>query len=154
MPQAALAVQGVRGLSRKAGARGGGGGGAALPHSLGVAALDHRCSHSLPRNACTTAVAVQHACMHTQAPPPACLGAVRGAIALKSSAYQQQLKEGKGGLPFDKVYQCNIGNPQILGQASTRCHMLPLWLMVAARCAHASLPPTAALHCGPPRRSP
>ena len=46
------------------------------------------------------------------------LPAVRGAIALKSSAYQQQLKEGKGdSLPFDKVYQCNIGNPQILGQA-------------------------------------
>jgi hypothetical protein len=45
--------------------------------------------------------------------------AVRGAIAIKSAAYQQQLKEGKGDdLPFDKVYQCNIGNPQILGQAS------------------------------------
>lgn len=43
--------------------------------------------------------------------------AVRGAIAIKSAAYQQQLKEGKGDdLPFDKVYQCNIGNPQILGQ--------------------------------------
>ncbi|KAL4421585.1 hypothetical protein ABPG75_010876 [Micractinium tetrahymenae] len=42
--------------------------------------------------------------------------AVRGAIAIKSTAYQEQLKEGKDGLPFDKVYQCNIGNPQILGQ--------------------------------------
>jgi hypothetical protein len=46
------------------------------------------------------------------------LPAVRGAIALKSAAYQQQVREGKGdSLPFDKVYQCNIGNPQILGQA-------------------------------------
>ncbi|PSC68925.1 alanine aminotransferase 2 [Micractinium conductrix] len=43
--------------------------------------------------------------------------AVRGAIAIKSATYQQQLKEGKE-LPFDKVYQCNIGNPQILGQKS------------------------------------
>ena len=42
---------------------------------------------------------------------------MRGAIALKSAAYQKQLQEGRGGdLPFDKVYQCNIGNPQILGQ--------------------------------------
>ncbi|KAL4426056.1 hypothetical protein ABPG77_007852 [Micractinium sp. CCAP 211/92] len=42
--------------------------------------------------------------------------AVRGAIAIKSTAYQEQLREGKDDLPFDKVYQCNIGNPQILGQ--------------------------------------
>lgn len=42
------------------------------------------------------------------------LPAVRGAIAIKSAAYQQQLREGKGaGLPFDKVYQCNIGAPLI-----------------------------------------
>lgn len=53
--------------------------------------------------------------------PPACphCPAVRGAIAIKSAQYSQQLAEGQGqGLPFDKVYQCNIGNPQILGQAS------------------------------------
>ena len=34
--------------------------------------------------------------------------AVRGEIAVKSTAYQTQLKEGKS-LPFDKVLQCNIG---------------------------------------------
>ncbi|PRW60642.1 alanine aminotransferase 2 [Chlorella sorokiniana] len=42
--------------------------------------------------------------------------AVRGAIAIKSAQYSQQLAEGGSGLPFDKIYQCNIGNPQILGQ--------------------------------------
>jgi alanine transaminase len=34
--------------------------------------------------------------------------AVRGAIAVKSQDYQQQLKDGKL-LPFNKVLQCNIG---------------------------------------------
>lgn len=81
---------------------------------------------------------------HTQlltVPPPAVAprpplarvpssAAVRGAIALKSAQYSQQLAEGKGaGLPFDKVYQCNIGNPQILGQASRRSLLVPLPLV-------------------------
>lgn len=41
--------------------------------------------------------------------------AVRGAIAVKSQEYQDALKNG-ADLPFTKVVQCNIGNPQILGQ--------------------------------------
>lgn len=48
--------------------------------------------------------------------------AVRGAIAIKSAKYTQDLADGKGdGLPFNKVYQCNIGNPQILGQVCQAC---------------------------------
>jgi hypothetical protein len=56
---------------------------------------------------------------------------VRGAIAIKAQNYQQQLKEGKGGdLPFDKVYQCNIGeqqrHPPLLA-----CHEPQLFLPVS-----------------------
>jgi len=43
--------------------------------------------------------------------------AVRGKLTLKANAYREQLAAGKGaGLPFTKVVECNIGNPQALGQ--------------------------------------
>lgn len=42
--------------------------------------------------------------------------AVRGYIAQKAEEYRQKLGAGNSDLPFDKVTQCNIGNPQALGQ--------------------------------------
>jgi len=67
--------------------------------------------------------------------------AVRGAIAIKSAQYSQQLAEGNSsGLPFDKIYQCNIGNPQILGQASA--------LRAAAGGAVCAVAAGAAICCG------
>mmetsp|Transcript_22112 Transcript_22112/g.65195 ORF Transcript_22112/g.65195 Transcript_22112/m.65195 type:complete len:514 (+) Transcript_22112:66-1607(+) len=43
--------------------------------------------------------------------------AVRGKLTLKANAYRRQLEAGEGAsLPFDRVVECNIGNPQALGQ--------------------------------------
>ena len=80
------------------------------------------------------------------------LPAVRGAIALKSSAYQQQLKEGKGGsLPFDKIYQCNIGNPQILGQARGRrlqpAQLPAPWVVAGCLSGAEQIRASAVCHC-------
>jgi alanine transaminase len=41
--------------------------------------------------------------------------AVRGAIAVKSQKYAESLADG-ATLDFPKIVQCNIGNPQVLGQ--------------------------------------
>lgn len=42
--------------------------------------------------------------------------AVRGEIVRRAQLIAQDLEQGKGAYPFDKVVWCNIGNPQILGQ--------------------------------------
>lgn len=43
--------------------------------------------------------------------------AVRGELVLKSMEHAKTLKQpGRGGLPFEKLVACNIGNPQALGQ--------------------------------------
>lgn len=44
--------------------------------------------------------------------------AVRGQIVIRAGELQDTLNnpEQKGSLPFDKLYFCNIGNPQSLGQ--------------------------------------
>lgn len=43
--------------------------------------------------------------------------AVRGKLTQKANRYRQQLAAGEGGsLPFRKIVECNIGNPQALGQ--------------------------------------
>lgn len=41
--------------------------------------------------------------------------AVRGELALKAEQYRDQLKEPDHGLPFDKIINSNIGNPQQKG---------------------------------------
>ncbi|KAJ1622208.1 alanine aminotransferase 2 [Pavlovales sp. CCMP2436] len=43
--------------------------------------------------------------------------AVRGKLTQKANEYKQLIAKGQGGhLPFAKVVECNIGNPQALGQ--------------------------------------
>ncbi|ODV91826.1 hypothetical protein CANCADRAFT_23530 [Tortispora caseinolytica NRRL Y-17796] len=42
--------------------------------------------------------------------------AVRGALAIRAEELREQLKANPGSLPFDKVINCNIGNPQQLDQ--------------------------------------
>jgi alanine transaminase len=42
--------------------------------------------------------------------------AVRGAVPKKATEYSTKLSSGKGGdLPFDKIVNANIGNPQQSG---------------------------------------
>ena len=36
---------------------------------------------------------------------------------MKANQYRQALDRGEGALPFDRVVECNIGNPQALGQS-------------------------------------
>jgi alanine transaminase len=42
--------------------------------------------------------------------------AVRGEIVLRAAQLRAQLAEQPGSLPFDKLVECNIGNPQALKQ--------------------------------------
>lgn len=42
--------------------------------------------------------------------------AVRGAIVLRAAEIKEQLRRQPGAFPFDKVLECNIGNPQALQQ--------------------------------------
>lgn len=43
--------------------------------------------------------------------------AVRGKLTLKANDYRRRIEQGEGhDLPFDRVVECNIGNPQGLGQ--------------------------------------
>jgi hypothetical protein len=42
--------------------------------------------------------------------------AVRGELALRAEELIQQKQDNPNSLPFDKVINCNIGNPQQLGQ--------------------------------------
>ena len=42
--------------------------------------------------------------------------AVRGALALRAEELKAELRTNPGSLPFDSVVNCNIGNPQQLGQ--------------------------------------
>ena len=42
--------------------------------------------------------------------------AVRGVMPQTSAKIREELAQGKGSYPFDEVIDCNIGNPQILGQ--------------------------------------
>jgi len=42
--------------------------------------------------------------------------AVRGELVLRAAAIKQQLQEQPGSLPIAKVLECNIGNPQAVGQ--------------------------------------
>lgn len=41
--------------------------------------------------------------------------AVRGPIAIKAEEYRERLRKGDKSLPFDRVVNSNIGNPQQKG---------------------------------------
>jgi alanine transaminase len=41
--------------------------------------------------------------------------AVRGELAIKAEEYRVNLQHGNSGLPFDKIINSNIGNPQQKG---------------------------------------
>jgi hypothetical protein len=43
--------------------------------------------------------------------------AVRGKLAIRAEEIRTDLEKGKKGYPFDKVVNCNIGNPQQFNQA-------------------------------------
>jgi len=57
--------------------------------------------------------------------------AVRGSVLNKAIALQAELKANPGKLPFDDVVQCNIGNPQSLGQVPITFHRQVLALTLA-----------------------
>ena len=42
--------------------------------------------------------------------------AVRGEIVMRAAELKSELAAAPGSLPFDKVLECNIGNPQAVGQ--------------------------------------
>jgi hypothetical protein len=46
--------------------------------------------------------------------------AVRGEIVVMAQRIAKELEEGPGRHPFDKLVWCNIGNPQLLAQVSSR----------------------------------
>jgi len=48
--------------------------------------------------------------------------AVRGPVLDRALELVKQLEEAPGSLPFDEVVQCNIGNPQSLGQVPLTFH--------------------------------
>ena len=41
--------------------------------------------------------------------------AVRGELAIKAEDYRQKLEQGNANLPFDRIINSNIGNPQQKG---------------------------------------
>ena len=45
-----------------------------------------------------------------------CEYAVRGAIVKRAIEITKDLQSGKGKYPFKEVLECNVGNPQVLGQ--------------------------------------
>lgn len=55
--------------------------------------------------------------------------AVRGALVLRAIEYQKMLNNGDQSLPFDKIIECNIGNPQSLGQRPITFHRQVLALV-------------------------
>mmetsp|Transcript_19821 Transcript_19821/g.57879 ORF Transcript_19821/g.57879 Transcript_19821/m.57879 type:complete len:537 (-) Transcript_19821:22-1632(-) len=57
--------------------------------------------------------------------------AVRGPVLDRALALKSQLQSNPGSLPFDSVIQCNIGNPQSLGQVPITFHRQVLALTLA-----------------------
>lgn len=55
--------------------------------------------------------------------------AVRGALVLRALEYKKLLSTGDTSLPFDKIIECNIGNPQALGQQPITFHRQVLALV-------------------------
>lgn len=69
--------------------------------------------------------------------------AVRGPVLDRAMALMKQLKEKPGSLPFDEVVQCNIGNPQSLGQLPLSFHRQVLALTLAPELIDHALAQTA-----------
>mmetsp|Transcript_20448 Transcript_20448/g.28531 ORF Transcript_20448/g.28531 Transcript_20448/m.28531 type:complete len:513 (+) Transcript_20448:273-1811(+) len=42
--------------------------------------------------------------------------AVRGEITIRANNYKSRLAKGDKSLPFDEIVECNVGNPQAVGQ--------------------------------------
>lgn len=55
--------------------------------------------------------------------------AVRGELVLRANEYENQLKNKSEKLPFERIIECNIGNPQALGQQPITFHRQVLALM-------------------------
>ena len=55
--------------------------------------------------------------------------AVRGRLVLEAMQLQHQLTQNPASLPFDRIIECNIGNPQALGQKPITFHRQVLALM-------------------------
>ena len=56
--------------------------------------------------------------------------AVRGELVLRASKIKADMAAGTATVPFDKVLECNIGNPQAVGQAPVSFNRQVLSLMV------------------------
>ena len=93
--------------------------------ALAVAAASAALAHLVP-----WAVARARRALRSRAAPPGkvleqplnprfakAVTAVRGKLTMKANEYRRALDRGEGAaLPFDRVVECNIGNPQALGQ--------------------------------------
>lgn len=56
--------------------------------------------------------------------------AVRGELVLRASRLKEELKQNPASVPFDKMVECNIGNPQALRQQPLSFNRQVLALMV------------------------
>mmetsp|Transcript_39058 Transcript_39058/g.89983 ORF Transcript_39058/g.89983 Transcript_39058/m.89983 type:complete len:534 (-) Transcript_39058:223-1824(-) len=72
--------------------------------------------------------------------------AVRGPVLDRALELQHELSDNPGSLPFDEIVQCNIGNPQSLGQLPLSFHRQVLSLIMAPELlSDANLPMTSKL---------
>ena len=77
--------------------------------SSSVGAVARRCARRLSSNAVLTVDSINPAVVGAQY-------AVRGELVLRAAEIKKQLAADPGSLPMAKVLECNIGNPQAVGQ--------------------------------------
>ena len=77
--------------------------------SSAVGAVARRCLRPLSTNALLTVDSINPAVVGAQY-------AVRGELVLRAAEIKKQLAADPGSLPIAKVLECNIGNPQAVGQ--------------------------------------
>ena len=77
--------------------------------SSAVGAVVRRCLRPLSTNALLTVDSINPAVVGAQY-------AVRGELVLRAAEIKKQLAADPGSLPMAKVLECNIGNPQAVGQ--------------------------------------
>ena len=67
----------------------------------------------------------RHMSLTVQTINPAVVGAqyaVRGELVLRAAEIKKQIAAAPGSLPIKKVLECNIGNPQAVGQSPLTFH--------------------------------
>eukprot|EP00964_Phaeocystis_antarctica_P029100 scaffold16392_cov63-Phaeocystis_antarctica.AAC.3 len=85
-----------------------------LHRSLGI-----RARHPMRAGMRTLQLGRRHMSLTVQTINPAVVGAqyaVRGELVLRAAEIKKQIAAAPGSLPIKKVLECNIGNPQAVGQ--------------------------------------